>query len=176
MNICVYCSSRNKGSAPYVAAAAELGDWIAKQGHTLVYGGATGGLMDAVADAAYAANGKIIGVIPTLIKDFGRLSNVCSQLIEVKDMSERKNVMQEVSDIFIVLPGGIGTMDELFDTISKVALGYFSKPTIIANFNNYWEHLINQLTLMQDTKLGSINNILRIANNLDTLKQNIIKI
>ncbi len=154
---------------PYNEPTALLGKWIAQRGHTLVYGGATGGLMDAVANAAYAEGGKIVGVIPSLIIEIGRLSNVCTELFEVKDMSERKDKMQQISDIFVVLPGGIGTMDEMFDTISKVALKYFDKHTYIVNIDGYWDSTIEQLEDMEDGRLGSYKNFLTVVGSVEEL-------
>ncbi len=167
MNICVYCSSRNKGSEPYKDVTITLGRSIAQEGDTLVYGGATGGLMDSISTGAKEIGGQIIGVIPKKIIEIGRLSSVCSQLIEVKDMSERKDVMQDISDVFVALPGGIGTMDEVFDTMSKSMLGYFNKKTIIVNIDGYWDALIEQLSTMQEAHMGKTNGFLYIVNDIE---------
>ena len=120
MNICVFCASAPQTSEAFKAEARLIGNFIAEQGHTLVYGGATGGLMDAVAEAVHEGGGDIIGVVPQVIVDKGRKSTLPDQLYIVGDMSERKEMMKEFSDVFIVLPGGFGTFDEMCDAIVRV--------------------------------------------------------
>jgi uncharacterized protein (TIGR00730 family) len=122
----------------------QFGKWLANNGHTLVYGGATGGLMSAVAQGASDAGGDIIGVIPDCIIEKGRKSDLPTELFIVGDMAERKSMMKEYSDVFVVFPGGFGTLDEMFDTISACMVGEHDKPTILYNPNNFWEGLLVQ--------------------------------
>ena len=115
MNICVYCSSSDQVRDEFKQQATEFGNWLADKGHTLVYGGATGGLMSAVAQGASNAGGDIVGIIPDCIIEKGRKSDLPTELFIVGDMAERKSMMREYSDVFVVFPGGFGTLGEVFD-------------------------------------------------------------
>jgi uncharacterized protein (TIGR00730 family) len=132
MNIAVFCSSSNSIAIHYKQSAFHLGELIAESGNTLVYGGATGGLMDAVAEGAQSKNGKIIGVIAHAILKMNRKSTLPTELIEVETMSERKEQMKSISDFFIVLPGSYGTLDEMLDIITSGIVGEHKKPLIIS--------------------------------------------
>ena len=110
MNICVYCSSSDQVCDEFKQLATELGKWMANSGHTLVYGGATGGLMGAVAEGVAAAGGDIVGIIPECIVDKGRKSDLPTELFVVGDMAERKTMMKEYADVFVVFPGGFGAL------------------------------------------------------------------
>ena len=145
MNVCVFCSSCDAVADEYKDDAMQLGKWLAEQGHTLVYGGATGGLMDAVAKGASAADGEIVGIIPDSIVERGRQSKYPTQLFQVGDMSERKAMLKEYADLFVVLPGGIGTLDEMTDVLTSCIVGEMQKSTIIYNPNGYWAGWLMQV-------------------------------
>ncbi|MDR0828572.1 MAG: TIGR00730 family Rossman fold protein [Prevotellaceae bacterium] len=157
MKICVYCASSPLASETLKNQAVIIGEFIAKNGHTLVYGGATGGLMDAVAQAASDNGGEIIGIIPQLIIENGRKSDLPTQLFVVKDMNERKAMLKEISDIFVVLPGGFGTLDEFYDTITSGVLGYFDKKIYLVNYENFYEGVILLIKNMIKENLGYCN-------------------
>lgn len=142
MKICVFCSSSNSIAPEFIEMGKILGRKIAENGHTLVYGGATGGLMDAVAEGASGENGEIIGVIPEIIIHSDRLSKLPTQQIVTADMSERKKRMKEIADVFVVLPGGFGTLDEMFDVIASASVGEHKKPLICHNYNGFYNSLI----------------------------------
>ncbi len=142
MKVCVFCSSSNKIAEEYKEMARKFGQILAENGHTLVYGGATGGLMDAVAEGAAEKKGEIIGVIPEIIIRSNRESKLPTQQIITADMSERKKQMKEISDVFVVLPGGFGTLDEMFDVIASASVGEHKKPLICMNFNGFYNSLI----------------------------------
>lgn len=154
MNICVFCASNDTVSEKYRQVARQLGTYLAENEHTLVYGGATGGLMSEVANAAHKASGSIIGVIPRKIVEVGRSSTICDQLFQVEDMSERKEMMKEFADLLIVLPGGIGTLDELFDVLSSGMIGYHDTPTVLVNCDQFYQGLIMQLDTIKKEKLA----------------------
>lgn len=143
MNIAVYCSSSNHIAPNYLQAANQLGEWIARNGHTLVFGGATGGSMTAVSEGAYQEKGLILGVIPEAVIKMNRQSPFCSTLIPVKSMDERKAKMKELSDIFVVLPGSYGTLDELFDVVASGIVGEHKRPVILVNQNGIYDDLIH---------------------------------
>lgn len=119
MNIAVFCSSSNHIADHYKQSAFLLGKLIAQSGNTLVYGGATGGLMDSVAEGAQSQKGSIIGVIPYAVIKMNRQSALSTQLITVETMSERKAQMKSFADIFVVLPGSYGTLDEMLNIVAS---------------------------------------------------------
>ena len=178
MNICVYCSSSDQVRDEFKQQAAEFGKWLANNGHTLVYGGATGGLMSSVAQGASDAGGDIVGIIPDCIIEKGRKSDLPTELFIVGDMAERKSMMKEYSDVFVVFPGGFGTLDEMFDTISSCMVGEHDKTTILYNPDNFWMGLLLQLDKILKEGLGykiSRNGNLKVVDTLEELKEEIIK-
>ncbi len=143
--ICVYCGS-NAGAKPeYLATARSLGEAIARRGLGLVYGGASVGLMGAVADAALAAGGEVIGIIPQGLVDRELAHGRLSQLEVVSSMHQRKARMAELSDAFIALPGGFGTLEELFETLTWAMLGIHKKPCGILDVGDYYASLVQFL-------------------------------
>lgn len=144
MNIAVFCSSSNKVDEKYKSTAYQLGEWLAENGHTLIYGGATGGLMDSVSEGAFSKGGKIIGVIADAIIQMNRQTVLPVQLIKTSSMSQRKNEMRHIADMFIVLPGSYGTMDEMFDVIASGTVGEHKKRLIILNQDGFYNALIKQ--------------------------------
>lgn len=178
MNICVYCSSSDQVRDEFKQQATEFGKWMANNGHTLVYGGATGGLMSAVAQGVADDNGDIVGIIPECIIEKGRKSDLPTELFIVGDMAERKSMMKEYSDVFVVFPGGFGTLDEMFDTISSCMVGEHDKTTILFNPDNFWMGLLLQLDKILKEGLGykvSRNGNLKVVDTLEELKEMIIK-
>ncbi len=150
MNIAVYCSAKDQIPDDYKTLGTKLGQWIADSGHTLVFGGATGGLMTAVSEAVFRKGGNVIGVIPIRIIQAGRLSNACTEIIKVDSMSMRKQQMRDISDVFICLPGSYGTLDEMFDVIAAGTIGEHHKPTYIVNYNGFYMPLQEQIARMKD--------------------------
>lgn len=141
MNIAVYCSAKDIIPEEYLRLGDELGRWIAENGHILVYGGATGGLMSRTSNAAKAAGGHVIGVIPKRIICAGREATYCDEQYIVENMSERKQKMREISDCFICLPGSYGTLDEMMDVIASGTIGEHKKPIYILNHSGFYEGL-----------------------------------
>ena len=147
-HIVVYCGS-NLGNKPaYFKAAQAMGKAIAACDSTLVYGGGKIGLMGTVADAALAEGGKVIGVIPTFLREKEVAHLGLSELIETADMTERKNKMIELADAFIALPGGLGTYEELFEVVSQAQLRLHAKPVGVLNSGGFFDGL---LAMMQQT-------------------------
>jgi len=140
--ICVFCGSRDGRTPSWRNAATELGTAIAASGIELVYGGGGRGMMGAVADAALAAQGRVIGVIPRDLFQREFLHDGLAELHAVDDMLERKALMAKLSDGFISLPGGIGTMDELFEMWTWTQLGIHDKPSVLLNVEGYYDSLI----------------------------------
>ena len=149
MNIAVYCSSSNNIADGYKKSAFALGEFIAQSGNVLVYGGGTGGLMDAVAEGATSKNGKIIGVIPESILRMKRQSALPTELIRVITLNERKERMLAMSDVFVILEGGYGTLDEMLDVITAGIVGEHKKPLILVNQNGFYNHFLEQIAFMK---------------------------
>lgn len=145
MNICLYGASSSAIAKAYVNPTEELGAKIAERGHTLIYGGGAAGLMGAAARGAYSLGGKIIGVVPSFLNVDGILFDNCTELIFTETMRERKALMEQKSDAFIMTPGGVGTFDEFFEIITLKQLGRHSKPIAVFNINGYFDSLIAQL-------------------------------
>jgi len=141
MNITVYCGSTLGNNTAYAERAKELGAWIAKNGHALVYGAGSVGIMGEVADAVIECGGKTIGAIPEFLMgrevDHRRLTEIHI----VKDMHERKKLMIDLADAFIALPGGAGTLEEITEVISWQGLGLIEAPCIIYNVEGYYDDL-----------------------------------
>jgi len=154
MKIAVYCSAKDAIPEEYKALGDALGKWLAQAGHSLVYGGATGGLMTRVSDAFKRTpkqpEQKLTGVIPHRIISMGRLAEGCDELIEVNDMAERKRTMREMADCFIVLPGSYGTLDELFDVVASGTVGEHKKPLLVWNHQGFYDELVQLSTKMHE--------------------------
>lgn len=146
-SICVFCGSSLGNRPDYLHLARDTGRLIAERQLTLVYGGGKAGLMGALADAALAAGGRVVGIIPQILLDREVGHPGLSELRVVHSMSERKLLMGELSDAFLSLPGGIGTMDELFEAWSWTQLGLHDKPSGLLNFQGYYDHLVQFLDL-----------------------------
>ena len=149
MRIAVYCSAKDAIPEEYLMLGDALGRWLGENGHTLIYGGATGGLMSRTSDAAKQAGAHVIGVIPPRIKAAGRLATNCDYLIEVNNMSERKQRMRDEADIIVCLPGSYGTLDEMMDATSSAIVGEHKKPVFVLNYKGFYEPLKRQIELMK---------------------------
>lgn len=140
--VCVFCASAAGASPQYLEAAAELGRRIAERGYGLAYGGATVGAMGAVADAALAATGQVIGVIPDVIREREIDHKGLTELHVVRTMHERKAMLAERADAFVALPGGYGTMDEFIEIVTWAQLRIHAKPCVLVNVNGFWNGLL----------------------------------
>lgn len=155
MNVTVYLGA-NYGTDPTLqTTVAELGQWIGKNGHTLVYGGSASGLMGVLARSVMAAGGPVIGVEPQFFIDEGYELDGLTQLIVTQDMTERKAKMIELGDAFIAFPGGTGTLEEITEVMSKVSLKHLDAPCILYNLNNYYDSLKALLDHMIETGLST---------------------
>lgn len=140
--ICVYCASRTGDDPTYTEVARVVGGLLVASGVDLVYGGGHVGLMGVVADSVLGAGGHVTGVIPQHLVDDEEAHSTLTDLIVVDDMPERKRVMFELSDAFLTLPGGLGTMEEMFEVLTWQYLGIHSKPVGLLNVDGYYDHLI----------------------------------
>lgn len=140
--IAVYCGSATPDDSVYIDTARHVGADLARRGIGVVYGGGRLGLMGAVADAALAAGGEVIGVIPEALVGSEVAHRGCTELHVVPGMHERKRMFTDLSDGFLTLPGGVGTMDELWEAISWSQLGYHQKPVGVLNVAGFYDHLV----------------------------------
>ena len=144
-SVCVYCASSTQIDEKYFHAAEELGTLIAQRGLRLITGAGRLGLMNTVQDAALAAGGEAIGVIPTFMVKEGWHHTGLTQLLETGSMHERKQTMANLSDGVIALPGGCGTMEELLEIITWKQLGLYLNPIVILNIDGFYDSLLEQL-------------------------------
>lgn len=169
--LAVYCGSATPSDPIYIEAARAVGAELARRGIGIVYGGGRLGLMGAVADSALAAGGEVIGVIPEALVGAEVAHRGCTELHVVPNMHVRKAMFTDLADGFITIPGGVGTMDELWEAISWSQLGYHAKPVGLLNVGGFYDHLIAFNAHMID--IGFIRpqhrDILIIAEELATL-------
>lgn len=155
MNITVYLGA-NEGKDPSLKTAVrELGTWIGESGSRLIYGGSKSGLMGELAESVLQAGGEVIGVEPQFFIDMEYQYDEITELIVTKDMTERKMKMIELGDVFIAFPGGIGTLEEIAEVMSKVSLKHLTAPCILYNLNDYYDGLQTLLRHMTEMGLSS---------------------
>lgn len=173
MNITVYLGA-NEGNDPCLRKAVdELGTWIGNSGNALVYGGSKGGLMGALADSVLKAGGNVTGVEPDFFIENEFQHEGLTKLIVTKDMSERKNKMIELGEVFIAFPGGTGTLEEIAEVMSKVSLKHLDAPCILYSLNGYYDDLKALLNHMIEKGLSSNERQegIYFVENLDDIKQ-----
>jgi uncharacterized protein (TIGR00730 family) len=144
-SLCVYCGSSNGVAARLLDAASDLGGMIGRAGIELIYGGGRAGMMGRAADGALAAGGRVTGIIPGHLHDREVAHPGLTELVVVASMHDRKRQMAERSDGFIVLPGGYGTLDELFEIVTWRQLGLHDKPIVVVDLDRYWQPLASLL-------------------------------
>lgn len=177
MNICVFCSANASLDPEYFRLAAELGHWVAAEGHQLVFGGCNLGLMECVATAVKEAGGRTVGVIPTIVEKGGRVSDSCDVRVMCNDLTDRKQIMMERSDVFIALPGGIGTLDEVFSVLAMSSIGYHKKPVILYDMKGFWQPLLDLLSAMKAKGVirSGFDGTLKVAHTLEEVKHLAVK-
>ena len=164
-SVCVYCASSTQIDEKYFRAAEKLGLLIAQKGLRLITGAGRMGLMNAVQEAALAAGGKVTGIIPTFMVKEGWQHTGLTELVETASMHERKQMMADLSDGAIALPGGCGTFEELLEIITWKQLGLYLGPVVILNIDGYYDHLLAQLErALEDKFMRDIHaNIWQVA-------------
>lgn len=153
-HICVYCSSSDMVAPTYFALAEDLGAAIARRGHTLVYGGTDVGLMGACARSAKKHGAKVIGVIPSFIAERGLAYDKADELIVTDDMRQRKSIMENRADAFVGMPGGFGTLEEMFEIITLKQLQRHNKAIVFLNAAGYYEPLAAALERMYEAQFA----------------------
>lgn len=160
MKIVVYCSSQAGLEEKYQQLARDLGSWIGQNGHSLLYGGSNAGLMHITAAAAHEAGGHVIGVIPEMFRH--RIDPVCDEVVYTANLGDRKQYMIEHGDVFVVMPGGIGTLDEWMSTLAVLTIGNDDpRPVIAANIDGLYDATVQQLADMTQTPFARGKNLAR---------------
>ena len=171
MNICIFCSANSNIPIEYFERTSELGTWMGANGHTLVFGGCNLGLMECVAKAVHDAKGMTVGVVPTIVEKGGKVSDYVDVKILCDNLSDRKDLMIERSDVIIALPGGVGTLDEIFTVLAAASIGYHSKRVILYNIGGFWDSLI---AMLDDLKTRGVlragfDDTVKVAHTLDEI-------
>lgn len=170
-SVCVYCGASAQVADVHKEAAHALGDGLARRGIRLVYGGGRVGLMGIVADAALAAGGEVVGIIPDHIQSSEIEHTGLTELHVVDSMHTRKRMMVDKSDAFVILPGGLGTLDEAFEVLTWKQLRLHDKPIIIADVDGYWRPLLGLIDHMVAQGFARIdrNRLYRVADQIDSV-------
>ena len=173
MKIAVFCSANNNVDKLYFDKARELGEWIGKNNETLVYGGCSLGLMEEIAKSVHGNGGQVIGVVPKLVEKNGHTSKYLDIEIPCQDLSDRKALLIAQSDVIIAMPGGVGTLDEIFTVAASASIGYTDKKVILYNIDRFWDtllvllHEMEQKNFMREAYSTHILN----ARSLEEIKQ-----
>ena len=157
MNICVFGASSSTIDKTFIDRVERLGREMADRGHSLIYGAGASGLMGAVARGVYERNGNIVGVVPDFFEEEdmgvdGRIFPKCTELIKTDSMRERKRIMEDRADAFIIVPGGIGTLEEFFEVFTLKQLERHNKAIAILNINGYYDAMLNMLDVAVEHK------------------------
>ncbi len=148
MNVCVFCGSSTGADTVYADSARETGKYLAESGHCLIYGGGNIGLMGILADEVLSSGGKVIGVIPDFLLNREVGHRGLTELIVVQSMHERKKRMADLADVFIALPGGWGTLEELAEILTWRQLGLIDQPIGLLNVESFFSPLVEQMKIM----------------------------
>jgi len=155
MNIAIFCSSRDDLAPRYFTLTSELAERLAHDGHTIIYGGSHYGLMRCLAETTRQAGGRLVGVVPRIVLQRERQCPYLDVEIPCEDLNDRKAIMIARADAIIALPGGIGTLDELFTVASARSIGYHTKRVILYNMDGFWDSLVTMLdTLAQHSTVN----------------------
>lgn len=171
MKIGVFCSANSSIDPDFFAATKELGAWMAANNHTLVFGGCNIGLMQCIGQSVRAHGGRVIGVVPSLVERGGKKFADLDVEIPCDNLSDRKDLMVAQSDVMIALPGGVGTLDEIFTVVAAHTIGYHHKRVVLYDLKGSWQKLIDLLDDMQQRGFirGSWHDYIAVAHTLDEL-------
>jgi uncharacterized protein (TIGR00730 family) len=171
MKIGIFCSANDSIDPEFFRLTEELGTWMGRSGHDLVFGGCNLGLMECIARSVHDAGGHTIGMIPTMLEKHGRVSDYVDVNVACSDLSDRKQLMMAQADIFIALPGGVGTLDEIFTVAASHTIGYHSKRVVLYNMKGFWDSTIALLDDMQQRGVirGKWSDFIAVANDFESL-------
>ena len=171
MNICVYGAASSEIDKSFIEAGEELGRKMVERGHGLVFGGGANGMMGALARGVNEKNGYILGIAPGFFNVDGVSYDECTEFIHTDTMRERKRLLDEKSNGFVVSPGGIGTFDEFFEILTLKQLGRHNKPIVIWNLNNYFENMENMMQVSVDKRFitDDCRELYKVCNTIDEI-------
>ncbi len=169
MRVCLYGASSTEIGENYIAATEQLGEQLAQNGHSLVYGAGGAGLMGAAARGVKRGGGQVVGVVPSFLRVDGILFDACDEIVYTETMRERKQIMEERAQAFVVAPGGIGTYEEFFEIYTLKQLGRLNKPVVVFNIDGYYDTLLAMLRHTVDERFmreASLS-LITVANTAD---------
>ena len=169
--IAVFCSASENIDCIYMQKAAEFGAWLGDSDKWLIYGGTNQGLMEVLADASKAHGGFVMGVVPSVVEERGRVSDLLDVTFKTENLSDRKDVMLREADIAVALPGGIGTLDEIFHVMASATIGYHRKQVVLYNVNGFWDGIIQFLNGLEEQNFahGRLDVYFKVANSFEEL-------
>ena len=167
----LFCSAADDIAPVFFEKARELGVWLGEHKKTLIYGGANLGLMECVAQSAKEHGATIMGVVPTKLEERGAVSDLLDITFRTDNLSDRKDVILRESDVLVALPGGVGTLDEVFHVMASASIGYHAKKVIFYNVDGFWNPMFEFLGQLNDTRFARrpLENYYRVANNFEEL-------
>ena len=167
----LFCSAADDIAPVFFEKASEFGVWLGEHKKTLIYGGANLGLMECVAQSAKEHGATIMGVVPTKLEERGAVSDLLDITFRTDNLSDRKDVILRESDVLVALPGGVGTLDEVFHVMASASIGYHAKKVIFYNVDSFWNPMFEFLGQLNDTRFvrRPLENYYRVANNFEEL-------
>ncbi len=171
MKICIFCSANSNLDPDFFRMTEELGHWIGESGHAVVFGGCNLGLMETISRSVHEAGGETIGVVPSIVEENGKVSPYVTTHIPCNNLSDRKDLLISKSDVIVALPGGIGTLDEIFTVLSAASIGYHRKRVVLYNMKGFWQPLLKMLDEMDEKgvlRQGWRNDLI-VANTLEEI-------
>ena len=171
--IAIFCSASGNIDPVYFEKAHELGVRMGQEKKTLIYGGANIGLMECIARAAKENGATIIGVVPVKLEERGRVSDLLDVTFRTDNLSDRKDIMLNEADAVVALPGGVGTLDEVFHVMAAATLDYHRKKVIFYNINGFWNKITDFLAALEEQHFAHhpLNDYFAVANDLDELTE-----
>ncbi|WP_077152680.1 LOG family protein [Bacteroides bouchesdurhonensis] len=171
----IFCSASENIDKMYFESTRQIGKWMGESNKTLIYGGANLGLMECIAGAVKEYGGTVIGVVPSKLEENGKVSKYLDQIIHTQNLSDRKDIITEKSDILVALPGGVGTLDEVFHVIAAASIGYHQKKVIFYNEYGFYNELLKTLSTLEEKGFARqpFSSYYEVAETLDELKEKI---
>lgn len=169
--IAVFCSASDQVAPVYKDKAKELGAWLGQHHKWVIYGGSNTGLMEVLARSAKENGAMIMGVVPTKLEENGRVSDLLDVAFHSVNLSDRKDIMVQESEVMVALPGGIGTLDEIFHVMASCSIGYHEKKIIFYNIDGFWDGILHFLENLEEQHLvhHPLKNYLEVANTFEEL-------
>lgn len=167
----VFCSASGRIHSTYLQTATAFGNWLGTQGKTLVYGGSEQGIMGAVAHAVKANGGTVIGMVPTRLEALNMVNPDMDITFKTENLSDRKDLILNESDILVALPGGVGTLDEIFHVMASASIGYHCKQVVFFNQNGFWKPILRFLDSLEEQHFAHapLCTYYQVADTLDEL-------